>query len=587
MSTKTIKQRIAVVAVSALTAGLFSVVSAPVANAAPTDDLFYFGTTNAVAAVLSDSDEAALRSVGVLASSTTGNGTTMTATILSNGSLAVLSGGAADTSNVSSIIVTGGTISSFDEESISANVTSSLNTSRNVLVASAANKNLSAAISPNSGVTSMVIEFYNGDNISSTLPTTGTLRGRITVTVAATSVAGVLSLADSTVYWATDANASDSATTNADSANYSLANGGDSHVTITLNDAYEAAINNASAFVTATVTGNAKVALSTSADPSTASATSVAYQAVSGLTSGKIYAKVSQLVANQPSAFTVTFKYNDTLLATKSGVIAGQVASMKVSSVGIGRTGATSADNFLVTFADSAGNVVVPANQTTAVSVVSSTLTTGVTGASVTTAATASAAGKGSFTCSGTTGAGVTGGASAKLQLQILDATSNYVKSNVFDAVCGGDAAAFTASLDKASYTPGSVATLTFKFTDSKGNTSNDFTSFAASTAATYVGAPGTVVTAAATADKSTAGLKTYQFIVGTTEGDFTMVADAPDVRTANVAAGGSQGKVTIAYTVKSSASTVTNAEVLKSIVSLIASINKQIQALQKLILRR
>ena len=36
MSTKTMKQRIALVAVSALTAGLFSVVSAPVANAALT-----------------------------------------------------------------------------------------------------------------------------------------------------------------------------------------------------------------------------------------------------------------------------------------------------------------------------------------------------------------------------------------------------------------------------------------------------------------------------------------------------------------------------------------------------------------------
>jgi len=37
MSTKTIKQRIALVAVSALTAGLFSVISAPVANAALAD----------------------------------------------------------------------------------------------------------------------------------------------------------------------------------------------------------------------------------------------------------------------------------------------------------------------------------------------------------------------------------------------------------------------------------------------------------------------------------------------------------------------------------------------------------------------
>jgi hypothetical protein len=65
------------------------------------------------------------------------------------------------------------------------------------------------------------------------------------------------------------------------------------------------------------------------------------------------------------------------------------------------------------------------------------------------------------------------------------------------------------------------------------------------------------------------------------------MVVDAPDVRTANIAAGGSQTKITIPYSVKASSSTVTNAEVLKSIVALIASINKQIQALQKLILKR
>jgi hypothetical protein len=39
--------------------------------------------------------------------------------------------------------------------------------------------------------------------------------------------------------------------------------------------------------------------------------------------------------------------------------------------------------------------------------------------------------------------------------------------------------------------------------------------------------------------------------------------------------------------TVKNATATVTNADVLKSIVSLIASINKQIQALQKLILKR
>jgi hypothetical protein len=47
------------------------------------------------------------------------------------------------------------------------------------------------------------------------------------------------------------------------------------------------------------------------------------------------------------------------------------------------------------------------------------------------------------------------------------------------------------------------------------------------------------------------------------------------------------QAKVTVPYSIKASTTGVTNEEVLKSIVALIASINKQIQALQKLILRR
>ena len=46
-----------------------------------------------------------------------------------------------------------------------------------------------------------------------------------------------------------------------------------------------------------------------------------------------------------------------------------------------------------------------------------------------------------------------------------------------------------------------------------------------------------------------------------------------------------SQTAVSVPYTIKTSG--VTNEDVLKSIVALIASINKQIQALQKLILKR
>jgi hypothetical protein len=47
------------------------------------------------------------------------------------------------------------------------------------------------------------------------------------------------------------------------------------------------------------------------------------------------------------------------------------------------------------------------------------------------------------------------------------------------------------------------------------------------------------------------------------------------------------QSAVVGALPIKSASTVVSNADVLKSIVALIASINKQIQALQKLILKR
>ena len=64
-------------------------------------------------------------------------------------------------------------------------------------------------------------------------------------------------------------------------------------------------------------------------------------------------------------------------------------------------------------------------------------------------------------------------------------------------------------------------------------------------------------------------------------EGDFAAVVSVPDVNGVN---GKNQ---TASYKVAASSSAVSNADVLKAIVSLIASINKQIAALQKALLRR
>jgi hypothetical protein len=78
-------------------------------------------------------------------------------------------------------------------------------------------------------------------------------------------------------------------------------------------------------------------------------------------------------------------------------------------------------------------------------------------------------------------------------------------------------------------------------------------------------------------------GSRVYTFTVGKdtgiTAGTYTSI-----VEYASLVAGTKQ---TPTYKVGTGTSEVTNAEVLKSIVALIASINKQIQALQKLLLKR
>jgi len=124
MSTKTIKQRIALVAVSALTAGLFSVVSAPASyaldNVAPgtaspaeaADVLNMATTTNTSGVAVLNNTEASNSSVGLLATGdldgTRKAQTTQTATLLSTGTLVVYTSQSA--TKVSKISVTGGTI---------------------------------------------------------------------------------------------------------------------------------------------------------------------------------------------------------------------------------------------------------------------------------------------------------------------------------------------------------------------------------------------------------------------------------------------------------------------------------------------
>ena len=158
------------------------------------------------------------------------------------------------------------------------------------------------------------------------------------------------------------------------------------------------------------------------------------------------------------------------------------------------------------------------------------------------------------------------------------------ITSPAFTARCADDPYTYTASFDKAAYTQGEIATLSVKFLDSKGNAANSLDT------------PGTVQmilpfmtlvtsTGSATVLPDANGVKTYTMTVGTsvglTAGTYTGIIDFTAL-TADAAV-----KATPTYKISTGGDTTTNADVLKSIVALIASINKQIQALQKLILKR
>jgi hypothetical protein len=179
-------------------------------------------------------------------------------------------------------------------------------------------------------------------------------------------------------------------------------------------------------------------------------------------------------------------------------------------------------------------------------------------------------------------------GSAPALQVQHINASGTVVKSNAWASACSTVPYTYTAAFDKAVYAPGSVATLTISFKDVYGAPGNAYDSVGTTAGGliSVTGGPSaTAVTIPVDGDKPyyLTGAKTYQFIVGTIEGDFSAVVSVPVVNTTNT----KQTNVTVSYSVKATSTGVSMADVLKAIVSLIASINKQIAALQKALLKK
>jgi hypothetical protein len=355
------------------------------------------------------------------------------------------------------------------------------------------------------------------------------------------------------------------------------------YININLSDAYGVSLDGGKGALIITGTNGAGIGYDAGGAATSAASSFNLTQVSSTSAAGAITVLKPTARANKSFSTTVSISWNGVVVGTKSVKFLGEVASVTASSPVIGALNASNASAFRVAYADDAGNALYPTITDT--SVVSATTTSAVTGAVIGTIGSATGLARGTLICAAGDSA-VLGGGTANLQLQHVNPLSGtVVKSNVWAATCQGDAYTYTAGWDKATYTPGSVATLTITFKDRDGDAANAYDLVGNGALITVAGGPSaTAVTIPAATDvpDSGAGTKTYQFVVGTTEGDFAAVITVADVNANAVAKA-----QTASYSVKSSSSTVTNADVLKSIVALIASINKQIQALQKLILRR
>ena len=547
MSNKTLKQRIALVAASALTAGFLSVVATPSANAFNTEDGYISGTSGSTGLI----------AAGTIASNTAD--TTKTGVILSTGSLVL-------TIASTAAVVTVGA---------GASITAASGTITADQTCTTATNGQTVTIKPTGAVGSTFTVSVYSDNACADA---ATLTERAVVTIAGSDASGTAVAANSYVNWT--ANGSTTATTES-AADAADVTGGLLYIYVQLRDAYKANVTSTSGALIATASAGAVVKIDASGLATAGTATT----AVSAASPAALYVSVGEATAGAGWKGTVTISYNGVVMATKAGVITGKPSKLTIAALKVGKNnGSASAAALSYQVTDTAGNnVVVPFADIVYSSSTNTALVSAAAGSVVNTTDTV---GNATFTCANS--ATTVGTTDLVLQTTLSDGT--IIKSNALTVRCGGAAAKYTASWDKASYAQGDVAILTVSFTDLVGAPANSYDAVSADTNQVITALQMERVTAhSAAATPGSSSTIAYTFTVGTASGAvpgaYNAVISYPTVNTAGSSI--KTGNIAAGYSVSAGAAVVSNADVLKSIVALIASINKQIQALQKLILKR
>jgi len=622
MSKSTIRKRISLVAITALTAGVLSVASVPVASAhtfaGDTNRAANTGTVNGslfTATAATSTGAVVAPGTGVSGSTNIGDnstsrgllakdtssGTAQTATVLAGGVLSLY----AQVSTAAAFTVSGGTLSSVTGGAAgvgSPNYAQDLRTAITTVTATTATGTgavWTLPTTPGTYTVSLLTGFaavgatFVQPSYTAGLPPT--LSGAMTVTVVAASAGGTYSAATSACNTAAGTTAFSSGVyPNGIDSTASKADGDSWSIDFSIRDAYNASIS--SGALTASATNGGLISFGTSGTTPTAGTTSTIVSTNPATSGGSSTVRVVQPTAGVPLTTTVTISFNGTVICTKTVTIRGAVDKLTVANVGTQdlstsagsaqwmyqEIGLFSAGLFTVLATDSAGNIVATPTTLGAFSMDPATTTPTIQGLTFPTQSSSNSSTStarftlGSFTC------GATAGTGSPVVVFTAAATGKVTKSAPFTARCADDASTYSASFDKASYNNGDIATLTVKFLDSRGNAANSVVAYGASSIT--VPMMTAVSSASATSVTKADGTLALTYTVGLAAAAASPGTYAGVVTFTTPALGTTQA---LKYSIVDQAGTVSNAEVLKSIVALIASINKQIQALQKLILKR
>jgi len=580
MSIKTLRKRVALVAVSALGAGLLSVVAIPTANAALTAETAYLGTTasttgSAAFTTLATANDNTSVGLASYSNANVSTGTVATGTILPNAQISFV----ATSASALAAVVTGGYISSATSGSATATAVSSAATSAS-LVGSGA---MGIIVRPTAAVGGTVtVSFYKGSSVTALAPTAGDLIGSWVLTVASASVSGVPAASESTIT-IQEANAKGTAADGsaAFDDNSMVDNGKVGLIYVDLEDAYGSQVSGGT--LTATATGDVYVNIGTAASDQYSAA--YAFDSIT-LTAHANYVNVVQKTANAPATGVVTISYMGTVVAQKTIKFGGDADSItvdtensynifKVGATGITPAGAVEGVYYVVK--DSAGNAINWSTDPVLAGTTGAMVQASVDTAQATSSTSmSSAAGYGTVTINVDSAATVRGAGTYKLA--ITNARGTTLTSQVVNATVSGGAYTFEASWDKAAYNSGEIAVLTITAKDSKGNLVADG-DVGGTGAAISVNTDGLGSLTSSCDTLSTkvfvSGKMTCKYAVKNTAGSYSY--------TAYVYAASGQG-ASVGTVKINAAAAVSNAEVLAAIVKLIASINKQIAKLQKLI---